>query len=601
MEMPACFSLPLSKRLGLGLELALENVQPRIREPAEELLVASAYLFFFFISVSLSLLFTRLVRNYAVERGWVVTPQLDRHVHKTSVPRVGGVAIFAAFMAVVGLASLLPKSIGFLPTRTLLTIFASGTIIFLLGLYDDLYLVGPYLKFGVQALAAFILYSGGVGVHRVDLFSPDHVLRASLGLPLTVVWILLITNAFNLIDGLDGLAAGSACFSTLVVFVTSLFVPNATVTLLAIVLAGVTLGFLRFNFYPASIFMGDSGSMFIGFMLAALALAGSEKAPTMLAVAIPVIAFGFPIMDVALAVSRRLVSGKHLFAGDRDHIHHKLLDRGLSQRNAVLVLYAVTAGFALLSLVVLHDAAMLALVLMIIFIGLSLGVPYLGYAELSEVQGFVRRTVERRRSMSHTVQLRHAVQAMNSCTDVNLLCKILKDALQVTGFDGFRLRIPLGKDFVDAPLAPLERTACGHLQSLWAETAGCPDPAHMAVINRGRRVEKGSLNRNSSAEKDNKILEKDRDEADSKEIRDLESAWELRLALATDDHRIFGYCELLRLTGDSPLLVDFNFLTREFRTALAIAVLRSVRRNPTPGLLRAPSTARNIVKVVSAG
>jgi UDP-GlcNAc:undecaprenyl-phosphate GlcNAc-1-phosphate transferase len=570
--------------------------------PAEELLIASAYLFFFLISVSLALLFTRLVRNYAVERGWVVTPQLDRHVHKTSVPRVGGIAIFASFMVVVALASLLPKStgLGLFPTRNLLSIFASGSIIFLLGLYDDLYTVGPYLKFGVQALAAFILYGGGVGVHRVDLFSPDHVLRASLGLPLTVVWILLITNAFNLIDGLDGLAAGSACFSTLVLFVTSLFVPNATVTLLAIVLAGVTLGFLRFNFYPASIFMGDSGSMFIGFMLAALALAGSEKAPTMLAVAIPVIAFGFPIMDVALAVSRRLVSGKHLFAGDRDHIHHKLLDHGLSQRAAVLVLYAVTAGFALLSLVVLHDAAMLALVLMIIFIGLSLGVPYLGYAELSEVQGFVRRTVERRRSMSHNVQLRRAVQAMNSCTDVNVLCKILKDALQATGFDGFRLGITLGKDFVDSPLAPLERTACGDLQSLWAGTARYADPAQFAVMDCEGNVEKRSLDRMSPVKKESNILETHQDEACSKEIRNLDSAWELRLALTTADHRIFGHCELLRLAGDGPLLVDFNFLTRDFRTALAIAVLRSVNGNPSPELHRAPSAARNIVKTASA-
>jgi UDP-N-acetylmuramyl pentapeptide phosphotransferase/UDP-N-acetylglucosamine-1-phosphate transferase len=498
---------------------------------------------------------------------------------------------------------LLPKSsgLGLFPTRTLLSIFASGTIIFLLGLYDDLYIVGPYLKFGVQALAAFILYSGGVGVNRVDLFSPNHVLRASLGLPLTVVWILLITNAFNLIDGLDGLAAGSACFSTLVLFVTSLFVPNATVTLLAIVLAGVTLGFLRFNFYPASIFMGDSGSMFIGFMLAALALAGSEKAPTMLAVAIPVIAFGFPIMDVALAVSRRLVSGKHLFAGDRDHIHHKLLDRGLSQRAAVLVLYAVTAGFALLSLVVLHDAAMLALVLMIIFIGLSLGVPYLGYAELSEVQGFVRRTVERKRSMSHNVQLRRAVQAMDSCSDVNVLCKILKDALQSTGFDGFRLRTTLGKDFVDAPLAPLERTACGDLQSLWAETARYPDPAQLAVMDCEGNVEKRSLSRRSPVKEERDNLERHQDEACSKELRNLDSAWELRLALATDDHRIFGHCELLRLAGDSPLLADFNFLTRDFRTALAIAVLRSVTGNPSPELHRAPSRARDIVKAVSAG
>jgi hypothetical protein len=202
--------------------------------------------------------------------------------------------------------------------------------------------------------------------------------------------------------------------------------------------------------------------------------------------------------------------------------------------------------------------------------------------------------------MSHNVQLRCAVQAMNSCTDVNVLGKILKDALQATGFDGFRLGITLGKDFVDAPLAPLERTACGGLQSVWSEAAGCPHPAFMAVTNGERNVEARSLSRNTPPEKSIIILERDPDEAGSKEIRDLDSAWELRLALSTDDHRIFGHCELLRLAGGSPLLVDFNFLTRDFRTALAIAVLRSVNGNPSPELHRAPSAARNIVKAASA-
>jgi hypothetical protein len=208
--------------------------------------------------------------------------------------------------------------------------------------------------------------------------------------------------------------------------------------------------------------------------------------------------------------------------------------------------------------------------------------------------------VERRRSMSHNVQLRRAVQAMNSCSDVNVLCRILKDTLQATGFDGFRLRTTLGKDFVDAPRAPLERTPCGDLQSVWSEAAGSPHPARMAVTTRDRNVETRSLSRNSPPEKSIMILERDPDEAGSKEIRNLDSAWELRLALSTDDHRIFGHCELLRLAGGSPLLVDFNFLTRDFRTALAIAVLRSVNGNPSPELHRAPSTARNIVKVVSA-
>jgi len=462
-----------------------------------------------------------------------------------SVPRLGGVAIFGSFMAVAGFAALLPKSTALalaLPARTAFSIFGSALIIFLLGVYDDLRFVGPYWKFGIQAVAAVLLYSGGVGVHQLDLLSAGHSLRAVLGLPLTVLWVLLITNAFNLIDGLDGLAAGSAFFSTIVVFVTSLLVPDAAVTLLTIALAGVILGFLRFNFHPASIFLGDSGSMFIGFMLAALALVGSEKAPTMIAVAIPVVAFGFPILDVLLAVSRRFLGGKPLFAGDRDHIHHKLLKRGLSQRGAVLVLYGVTTVFALLSLALLHGAEMIALVLAVIGIGITLGVQYLGYAEFSELQGALRRTAERKRAIANNVQVRHAVEALDACKDFRLLCGVLKNTLEAIGFDGFRLWCDLPETISDTPLAMLERTADGTMQLHWDDTGN------------------------------------------------NESIWELRLDLYSEPHHRLGHISLLRTRSDNPLLVDFNLLSREFRTALSNAVLRSTNGHASAALV--PGTGR---------
>jgi UDP-GlcNAc:undecaprenyl-phosphate/decaprenyl-phosphate GlcNAc-1-phosphate transferase len=522
---------------------------------AEGNLIASSYLICFLVSIVFSLISTRWVRGYAIASGWVVGPELDRHVHTTSVPRLGGVAIFGSFMVVAGLTALLANWAGLgplLPGRTLFSIFGSALIIFLLGLYDDLHVVGPYWKFGVQALAAVFLYMGGVGVHQFGLFSTGHALRGAVGLPLTVLWVLLITNAFNLIDGLDGLAAGSALFSTIVVFVTSLFVPNATVTLLTIALAGVILGFLRFNFHPASIFLGDSGSMFIGFMLAALALAGSEKAPTMIAVAIPVISFGFPILDVALAVSRRFLSGKPIFAGDRDHIHHKLLKRGLSQRGAVLVLYGVTASFALLSLVILHDAALIALVLTIIGIGVALGVQYLGYAEFSELQDVLRRTAERKRSMANNVEVRHAVEALNSCTDLNALCGILKNSLQTIGFDGFRLGNSLTETFSEVPFSPLQRTLDGELQLFWCDE------------------------------------------------RKSESMWELRLELNTESNHRLGHFSLLRVGFENPLLVDFNFLSCEFRMALSNAVLRAMNGNLSSVRRSLQGKTGTVVNVASA-
>ncbi len=519
-------------------------------------MIVGCYLLVFISSIILSLLFTRWVRNFATERGWVAPPELDRHVHTRSVPRIGGVAIFASFVVMAGMAMLLPRWTGItltMPARTIASILGSAFIIFLLGLYDDLRFVGPYWKFGVQALAAVLLYFGGLGIHRLDLLSAGQALRTVVGLPLTVLWVLLITNAFNLIDGLDGLAAGSAFFSTIVVFVTSLLAPNATTTLLAIALAGAILGFLRFNFHPASIFLGDSGSMFIGFMLAALALAGSEKAPTMIAVAIPVLSFGLPILDVALAVSRRFLSGKPLFRGDRDHIHHKLLNRGLSQRDAVLVLYAVTACFALLSLVLLHDAAMIALVLAMIGIGIALGVQYLGYVEFSELQDVWRRTAVRKREIANNVEVRRAVEALNHCGDVQNLCAILRNSLHLIGFDGFRLERKLAERFAAFPPLPLQRTQEGELQLIWDDEGG------------------------------------------------NESIWELRLELNAEPHHRLGRFSLVRTRVDRPLLVDLNLLSCEFRRALSEAVLRAMNGHRSSVRRALAGKGAAAVKVASAG
>ncbi|MGD0966595.1 MAG: MraY family glycosyltransferase, partial [Candidatus Acidiferrales bacterium] len=380
-------------------------------------MVSVGYLTCFVTAALLSLLLTRWVGRAATARGWVKVPKLDRHVHTRPVPVLGGVAIYASFMAVCIAAFTVPIWTRFpfgMPVIKTVGILGPALIIFLLGLYDDLHSIGPYRKFGVQAIAAVLLYLSGFGIHQLDLFSAGHILQTAVGLPLTVVWVLLITNAFNLIDGLDGLAAGSALFSTVVVLAVSLLIPNPMVTYLTIALAGAILGFLRFNFHPASIFLGDSGSLFIGFMLSALALAGSQKAPTMVAVAIPVVCFGLPIVDVTLSIVRRFLGGKPLFTGDSDHIHHKLLKRGLSQRAAVLVLYIASAGFALLSLFLIHDAGMIGLVLLIIGIGVWLGVQHLHYAEFAELQDLIRRTRKRKQVIANNLEIRRAAESLNS-------------------------------------------------------------------------------------------------------------------------------------------------------------------------------------------
>jgi UDP-GlcNAc:undecaprenyl-phosphate/decaprenyl-phosphate GlcNAc-1-phosphate transferase len=516
-------------------------------------LIPAIYFSLFLTSALLSLALTYRVRNCAVSRGFVVQPAEDRHIHTASVPRLGGIAIFISFMLAAAVALLLPKSSGFaltLPRTTVASIFAASLIIFLLGLYDDVRGAKPFLKFGIQSAAATILYFGGIGVNQFDLLSAGRSLHTAIALPLTVLWVVLITNAFNLIDGLDGLAAGSAFFSTLVVFVASLLVPNSTLALLAIVLAGSILGFLRFNFHPATIFLGDSGSMFIGFALAALALAGSQKAPTMIAVAIPVLSFGLPILDVCLAVSRRFVGGKPLFAADRDHIHHKLLKRGMSQRGAVTVLYGVTAVFALLSLIVMHDAALVALALTIIGLGVALGVQYLGYPEFSELQQLVGRAAMKKRYVANNVAVRHATAALNDCTDLVVLLGILRNVLQLVGFDSCRLGNYVGRFHASAAGSSFIDKDNGAIRLHWADksTAG--------------------------------------------------NSWSLRLELATGTHRNIGYLQLVRSSPERPLLLDINLLSRDFVAALSAALVR-IDETSTVSLTRIVSAKSVRVKVAS--
>jgi UDP-GlcNAc:undecaprenyl-phosphate/decaprenyl-phosphate GlcNAc-1-phosphate transferase len=205
-----------------------------------------------------------------------------------------------------------------------------------------------------------------------------------------VFWVLLITNAFNLIDGLDGLAAGSALISAMVIFAISLNGNNDVVAILVIALAGAVLGFLPSNFYPAKIFMGDSGSLFIGFLLSTAALTGPQNQKTTTTwteLAVPILIFGLPILDVTLAVARRFLRGTSLFRADADHIHHKLLKRGLTHDQAVIILYAVTVAFGLASLVVAEDPKWLAPVFFVIGLGVLLGVHQLRYTEFSKYSG----------------------------------------------------------------------------------------------------------------------------------------------------------------------------------------------------------------------
>jgi len=419
------------------------------------------YLCAFVVAVVSALLGAPAVRELAIWRGWVKSPSLSRHVHRRPVPRIGGVAIYASSCVAAAAALLLqsaidPGAVGSSALR-LLAIFVPATLIFGLGLLDDFHNLRARTKVAVQTFAAILLYASGLGVTHLSAIFGTRPVPAFIGVPLTVAWVVAITNAFNLIDGLDGLAAGSAFFSTVIVVAVSLLNGSHVIAIVAVALAGSILGFLRYNFNPASIFLGDSGSLYIGFMLSAAALASSQKSSTMVAVAIPVVSLGLPILDVSIAILRRFLGGRPLFEADADHIHHKLLKRGLSHRDAVLILYGVSAVFGLLGMILYPRGHLLVPVLALIGLGVFLGVQQLRYHEFTELQRVGRRIVNQMRVISNNIAIRRAAEALQSSQTFGDIGAVIAEYLEPIGFDGFALEMESLDEVPEAALVPFVR------------------------------------------------------------------------------------------------------------------------------------------------
>ena len=504
--------------------------------------MALLYLLVFALSLALSFVLTRQVRNLAVKRGWLALPRVDRHVHASPLPRLGGVAIFCAFLLSLAVALILNSRFqslrpGF-SARSVLTILLPGALIFLLGIYDDVRTLGAYFKFGIQAIAAIVLFLGGLRISDLPMLFGTHQFPWFVGLPLTVLWVLAITNAFNLIDGLDGLAAGSALFSTLVVFAIALVSQSSLIALMTVALAGAIVGFLRFNFNPATIFMGDCGSLFIGFLLSALALQGAQKAPTIVAVAIPVVSFGLPILETALSVLRRLISGRPIFTADREHIHHKLLQRGLSHRQVVIVLYGVSALFGLLSLFLLWPTgSSVGLVLAVLGSGIWMGVQHLGYLEFGELRRVAQRTMEQRQIFINNLAIRRAMEDLKLSRNYDQLCRVLVAVFESNDFDQFQLRVKLQA----------------------GEHAG-RDSLLGAQVLRDELYFHWSKSKNVT-------------------LRDNLAAWNLSLDLVTSSNRKRGLMTVHRLYTQRDLQLDMGLLTSVFPVALADALDRVLSDN----------------------
>jgi UDP-GlcNAc:undecaprenyl-phosphate GlcNAc-1-phosphate transferase len=323
---------------------------------------------------------TPVVRDLAVRFGIVDHPDNRRKLHSRPIPRVGGIAIFVSY-----LLAFAATAFGFLDVHTVLPqgsmamgFFASLVIVFATGLLDDLINLRPWQKLGGQVLAALTAYFSGVQIH---LFR-GHPLEIWFSLPFTIIWLIGCTNAFNLIDGLDGLAAGVGLFATVTTIIAALTQQDLGLCIMTVPLAGCLLGFLRYNFNPASIFLGDCGSLSIGFFLGCCGVMWGQKSATLLGMAAPLMAMAIPLLDVCVSIFRRFLRNQPIFGADRRHIHHLLLDRGLTPRRTALLLYgicAIAAAFSLLQAAVHNQFGG---VIVIVFCAAAwIGVQHLGYSE----------------------------------------------------------------------------------------------------------------------------------------------------------------------------------------------------------------------------
>ncbi|MFX0201605.1 MAG: MraY family glycosyltransferase [Candidatus Hodarchaeota archaeon] len=330
------------------------------------------YIVIFLCSFLICYFVIPFVRRYALLNGVMDSDNDMRKIHNGSIPRLGGVGIYLAFyLPFLGFLFYQNRISNFLfsDIRQFLGLLFCSTIILALGIYDDIKGANARKKLIVQTIAAIILYIFGFEIQNITnpLGGPIHL--GWLSLPVTVFWLVGLSNAFNLIDGIDGLASGVAFFATSALLAVALFLDNILPSLFTAALAGATLGFLRYNFNPAKIFMGDSGSLFLGFTIAAISIHGSEKAHAAVAILIPIVALGLPIMDTLLAIARRVYRGLPIPTADKEHIHHKLIKCGLSHRRAALVLYSFCIVLSSLA-VLLSISSSVLIGVILVFLGL---------------------------------------------------------------------------------------------------------------------------------------------------------------------------------------------------------------------------------------
>ncbi len=318
-----------------------------------------AYAFTFLVALVVTFVLTPIVKNFAIKIGAVDKPDA-RKVHHGLIPRLGGLAIYAGFMVSV------IATVGF--TYEMVGIMLGATFLIVVGVADDIVSLPPKVKLLGQILASAIpVVLFNINIDWVDLPWMGIVyLPEIIALPLTIFWMVGFINTVNLIDGLDGLAAGIATIASIAIALLAFQMGQWVAAAAMIAMTGACLAFLQYNFNPAKIFMGDTGSMFLGYVIAAVSVMGSMKTITAAVLIVPVVALTVPITDTLLAIVRRKSSGVPIFSPDKNHLHHRLLAKGLNQKQVVLIMYALTAFFSCIALLVVHLSLWVGLAIVVI-------------------------------------------------------------------------------------------------------------------------------------------------------------------------------------------------------------------------------------------
>jgi UDP-GlcNAc:undecaprenyl-phosphate GlcNAc-1-phosphate transferase len=465
----------------------------------------------FFISAIVCGTLVPVISRFARRRGLFDHISSSRKVHSARVPRLGGLAIVAGFYAPLLALILYPTGLGgtfYAEGPRAFAFLFGGLAIAALGLFDDIFGAGAVEKFFVQIAVALYIWWAGFRIEDIHLVGGAILPLGWFGVLFTVAWIVGVMNALNLIDGLDGLAAGIALISTLTNFLVA-FGSEPLMCLWMAALAGTLVAFLRFNFNPASIFMGDGGSLFLGYVLAVSAIRTSQKSSAAVSLLVPLVALALPIGDTLLAMARRGIRGRPMFSGDKEHIHHRLLALGLSHRQVVLLLYGVCLVLGVISLELVSVATQVGIAALVGLVALSLvGLWRLGFfrfQDTAEVLELRRRNLELRGAVkSIATNLRHA-------TSVDHIVAVMEDVVPALNATTVRLDLPgtladSGRLFVrsDATVHALSASyrarfpvdpGFGHIEIEWANGRSEPDRDHEIAAERVCRALSRALER----------------------------------------------------------------------------------------------------------